>query len=152
MENVQKNVHESVQDENKSVQDILDTLGQVKMLDELINSKIAEREQVWDMATKITPNTDGMPHASGVSDKVGNAAVKLMALGAEIDRLVDLYVDHKMFVLAMLEKLPPEEYGVLHRYFIRYMTLGDIAEDMHYSYMQIWRIKNKGLERLKDMM
>lgn len=129
----------------------LDDLEQIQMLDELINAKLAERQAVWEMVTKITPNSDDMPHASGVSDKVGNGVVKLVMLAKELDQLVDEYVDLKRKVFAVLEKLPPEEYGVLHRRYVRYMRWGDIAADMGYSSMQIWRIKNRGLALLEKM-
>mgnify|MGYP003310467071 FL=1 len=55
-------------------------------------------------------------------------------------------------MIATLEKLPAKEYGVLHREYIRYMTQEEIADDMHYSTVQIWRIKQNALELLKDVM
>lgn len=122
------------------------------MLDELVNAKLVERDQLWTMATKVTQGMDGMPHGTGVSDKVGNIAVKLTALADDLDRIVDLYVDHKAAVVAELEKLPPEEYGALHRHYVRYMTWRDVAEDMGYCEVQIWRIKNKAFNRLKHVI
>ncbi len=134
------------------VQDVQDWLEQVRKLDELINAKLAERDQVMDLATGVSSEMDGMPHASGKSDKVGNAAVKLADLATEIDRLIDMYVDFKRDVVAALEKLPANEYGVLHRYYIRYMTWEEIAQDMGYCTVQVWRYKVKGLKRLADVI
>lgn len=142
----------NVQGVHDGVQDVLDWLKQVKMLDELIDAKVAERGQLLDLATKMTQNMDGMPHAPGVSDKVGNVAVKLADLADETNKLVDTYVDHKNSVVAALMHLPAMEFGVLHRYFIRYMTMADIALDMGYSVMQVWRYKQSGLKHLKDVI
>lgn len=144
-------VHDAVQgvhDGVRGVQAVCDWLDQVKKLDELINAKLAERTQLMDMATKITPEVSDMPHGGGVSDRVGTVAVKLADLARETDDLVDRYVDHRDLVIRTLEKLPPMEYGALHRHFIQYMTWEEVAADMGKSYMQVWRYKKKGLEKL----
>lgn len=151
MEKLAEGVHDAVQgvhDGVRDVQAVCDWLDQVKKLDELINAKLAERQQLWDMATKITPELTGMPRGSGVSDKVGNTAARLADLAKETDDLVDRYVDHRDLVIKTLEKLPPMEYGALHRHFIQYMTWEEVAADMGKSYMQVWRYKKKGLETL----
>lgn len=141
-------VHDGVQD----VQAVCDWLDQVKMLDELINAKLAERNQLMDMATKITPELSGMPRGGGVSDRVGNIAAKLADLAKEADDLVDRYMDHRELVIKTLEKLPPMEYGALHRHFIQYMTWEEVAADMGKSTMQVWRYKKKGLGILANEM
>lgn len=141
-------VHDGVHD----VHDVLAFLESVRKYDELIDAKCSEYDQVMALATKITPNMDGMPHGSGVTDKVGNAVVKLAMVAEELNKLIDLYVDRKAQVIKVLERLPAKEYGVLHRYFVRYMTLEEIAKDMGYCTMQIHRYKVKGLHHLKDVM
>lgn len=133
--------------------DVCEWLNQVRKLDELIDAKIVERDQLFAMATRMTPNLDGMPHVKGtVSDPVGEAVVRLVAMGEEINKLIDRFVDQKKEVVRVLEQLPAKEYSVLHRYYIRYMTLEEIAADMNYSVMQIWRIKEKGLKMLLNVM
>lgn len=131
---------------------VIEWLEQVKKLDELIDAKLAERKQLMDLATKITPEMTGMPFGGGVTDKVGNIAVKLADLARETDAAVDRYLDHKSAVLAVLERLPANEYGVLHREYVRYMSQEDIAQDMGYSTVQVWRIKQAALNLLKDVM
>lgn len=127
-------------------------LEQVKKIDQLIDGKISEREKLWDMVTRTTGNMDGMPHGTGISDPVGNITPKLLEIAKEIDELIDYYVDYKQKVVSTLEQLPEKEYAVLHRYYIRYMTLEEIAEEMSYSLMSIWRFKAKGLKMLKDVI
>ena len=134
--------------------DVQKWLEQVGMLDQLINAKNAERERLMDIATDISPNMDGMPfdNTGMVSRRVENSAVKLVMLAREIDALIDKYIDYKNEVINALEKLPKNEYGVLHRHYIRYMTWEQVAEEMGYSTVQVWRIKNKALENLKDII
>ena len=132
--------------------DIIEWLSQIGKLNQLIDAKIAEREQIRMLATSAVGNLDGMPHAPGISDKVGNLAVKLVALEDEINDLVDLYVDRKQEVVKMLERLPEREYGVMHRYYIRGMTWEQVAEDVGYCTTQVWRIRKAAEKLLLDML
>lgn len=133
--------------------EVITWLESVKKLDELIEAKTAERDKLWAMATNMTANSDGMPHAKGgVSDPVGNGAVKLRMIADEINGLIDTYIDRKQQITNALEKLPPNEYGALHRYYIQYMTWEDVAQDMNKSTMQIWRYRKKGLKILSDVI
>ena len=134
------------------MQKVIDLLESVKKLDELLIAKEAERQQLWTLATRMTPEMTGMPHAGGVTDKVGNIASKLAQLAKDTDDAWDRYLAQKNHVIALLEKLPANEYGVLHREYVRYMTQEDIARDMSYSTVQIWRIKQNALESLKHVM
>lgn len=131
-----------------------DWLNQVKKLDQLINAKLAERDRLFRMATDISPNMDGMPHdQTGMpSQKMQNAVIQLVDLAREIDKLVDKYIDYKQEVVNALEKLPEKEYAVLHRHYIQYMTFEQIAEELDYSTVQIWRIKKNGLKILQDVI
>lgn len=129
-------------------------LEKVKILDEKINAKIAERDRLYAIATNVSPKPfDDMPRGGSgmVNNKMENAVVNLIALAEEINRIIDQYVDHKRKVIEVLERLPEKEYGVLHRRYIRYMSWDEIALDMNYSRMQIWRIWKKSLKMLKDV-
>lgn len=134
-----------------AVRNVVEWLESVKKLDELIVAKEVEYDQLMTMATKITPVITGMPHGGGVTDKVGNYAIKLAQLAQETNAAWDRYIDQRSEVIRILEKLPANEYGVLHREYIRYMTQEDIARDMGYSTVQIWRIKQSALAILKNM-
>ena len=133
------------------VQDVVEWLEKVQKLDELIMAKQAEYNQLMTKATKVTPEMTGMPHAGGVTDKVGNYSIKLAMKAEEINAALDRYIDMRDEVLHVLEKLPAKEYGVLHREYIRYMTQEAIADEMGYSVVQIWRIKQSGLLLLCNM-
>ena len=130
-------------------------LNQVRKLDELVDAKIAERERLYAIATDISPRPmDGMPFSNTgtVSQRMPDAVIKLIELAKEIDILVDKYIDKKQEVLSVLEKLPDKEYGVLHRHYIQYKTWEQVAEEMDYSTMQVWRIKTNGLKLLQEQL
>lgn len=134
----------------KSLDDVSKWLGTVKMLDERINAKIVEYEQLWTLATKITAGIDDMPHGSDVTDKVGNIVVKLRTWAEETNALIDKFIDLKREIISALETLPLNEYKVLHRHYIGYMRIKDIAEDIGYSTRHTERIKHNGLKILKN--
>lgn len=131
---------------------VVEWLESIRKLDQLIDAKIAEKERVRELMVNTVGSIDGMPHAPGISDKVGNLTVKLISLEEELNALIDRYVDEKAEVVKAIEQLPEREYGVLHRYYLRSMTLEQVAEDIGYCTTQVWRIKKSAYELLKDAM
>lgn len=129
-------------------------LNKVKMLDQLIDAKLAERKRLTEIATNISPSPlDGMPHSNTgtVSRTMENAVINLIMLEQEINQLIDRYANYKKHILSMLEKLPAKEYSVLHKYYIQYMTIEQIADELRYSTVQVWRIKKSGLKILQNL-
>jgi RNA polymerase sigma factor (sigma-70 family) len=120
--------------------------NQIYKIDELIVAKKAEREMLMDAATKITAGMDGMPHGTDVADKVGNISAKIADLTGEIDRLHE----RRDELMAVLESLPPDEYGALHRHYIRGMTWEEVAEDMNVSVATAYRYRKSGLAMLEQ--
>jgi RNA polymerase sigma factor (sigma-70 family) len=127
-------------------------LEQIKRLDEQIDAKIAEKERIRELMVNTVGSLDGMPRATGISDKVGNLTVKLISIEEELNAMIDEYVDRKAEVVRVLEQLPEREYGVLHRYYIRRMTLEEAGEDYGYCTVQVWRIKKEAIQKLQDIL
>lgn len=128
-------------------------LEQVKKLDQLINAKIAERERLLALVTNGTAKPpDGMPHGGGLpSSKVENVTIRLIELVNETNQLIDKYIDLQREVCQVLEKLPANEYAVMHKYYIQRMKMCDIAKEMHFDRVTIWRIHKKALKTLENM-
>ena len=108
-------------------------LQQVKTIDLRIKNKLIEQQQWKDMALGITANMDGeRVQSSGAKDKMASAVERCVDMEADIDSLVDKLVDTKKEVIQTIEKLySPTEYDVLHRRYIQYQTLQEIAD--HYG-------------------
>lgn len=128
--------------------DVVAWLEHFAKLDELIEAKKAERERVREAAYNTVGNMDGMPHAPGVADKVGSLAVKLAAAEEEISR----YAEEKRRRIRILEMLPAAEYGVLHREYVRGLKQRQIAYEMGYSTVQVWRIGKRAKRRLAEIL
>lgn len=123
-------------------------LEQFAKLDELIEAKRAEVERVRALATSAVAGMDGMPHAPGAADKVGNLTVRMLTLEEEQER----YERQREEMLRILERLPAEEYGVLHREYVRGMKREEAAMDMGYCTVQVWRIKKRAVRMLSELL
>lgn len=142
--------------------DIERWLGQARVLDQQIDDALVEKARLFALATDISPKPpDGMPFSnSGTpSQKMQNAVSDLIDLTKEIDRLIDLYIAKRQEIIAVLQSLPQKEYSVLYRYYIykdkkshKRMTWEQVAEDLGYCTVQVWRIKKNGLKILQDVI
>lgn len=121
-------------------------LEQIQKLDELIAAKRAERTRLRELAWNTVGSLDGMPHAPGIADKVGSLAAKIADLDGDISR----YDEERREIIQALECLPSMEYGVIHREYVRGMKQEEIARDMGYSTVSVWRIKKRALKILEE--
>jgi hypothetical protein len=119
-------------------------LEQVKKLDFRIKNKLIEKQQWRDIALGITANTDGeRVQSSGSQSKMADAIVKCVDMESEIDRLVDELIDTKREVIQVIERLDsPTEYDVLHRRYIQYQSLQEVAD--HYGRDYGWATTTHG--------
>lgn len=126
-----------------------DYLGMIEKLNLLINNKILEKEELFTIATKTTQDNDGMPHASGTSDKVGNGVVKLVQMAQDIDALIDLFCDLKQEIIGQMQKLPVNEYNILYQSFVQGVALNGIADDLGMSLSQVKRARRNGISNIQ---
>lgn len=132
--------------------EIIEYLENVRKYEYAVTKLLDRKTELRTLAEKVTAGeADGMPHAQGISDKVGNLSAKLVDLEADIDRAIDKYVDHKTTVCAQLAQLPTVQYQVLYGYYIEYKTLSQIADEIFYTTTHTGRLKDKALETFKDM-
>lgn len=111
-------------------------LRQVEMLVARIKNKLIERQQWKDIAVGITASVGGdRVQTSSSQQKMADAVIRCVDMEAEIDRLVDELVNTKRDVIATIEKLDsPTEYNVLHKRYIQFMTLQEIADSYNRDY------------------
>ena len=124
-------------------------LGMIEKLNLLINNKILEKEELFTITTKTTQANDGMPHASSISDKVGNGAVKLVQMAHDIDATIDLFCDLKQEIIGQMQKLPADEYNILYQSFVQGVALGCISDDLGMSLSQVKRARRNGIANIK---
>lgn len=130
-------------------------LGQIGRLNARINNKLLEKQQIMDLATNVTPALSDMPRGTGLSDKAGNAGAKLADVEMEINRIIDQLINTRAEIIRLLETLPPDEYVVLHNYFVLGQTIEVIADNMKprpKTARQIYRIKSKAMKHVQAIL
>lgn len=131
-----------------------DFLRQVRKLDLQITNKLIEQQQWRDIALGITANMDGeRVQSSGGKSKMADALNKCVDIEAEIDGLVDKLVDTKKEVIQTIEQLDsPTEYDVLHRRYIQFLSLQDIADHYRKDYGWATTTHGRALKSLQEIL
>ena len=131
-----------------------DFLKQVRKLDLQITNKLIEKQQWRDIALGITANMDGeRVQSSGGKSKMADAINKCVDIEAEIDSLVDKLIDAKKEVIQTIEQLDsPTEYDVLHRRYIQFQGLQDIADHYRKDYGWATTTHGRALKSLQEIL
>ena len=143
---------------------VYDYLEQVKEADARVDAKRAEERELWALATSMTQVNDGMPHASGVSDKVGNIIQKIIKAQERTNRQIDRYIDIRDDVIRHIEMLPRKQYTVLHWLYVRkrerrtkknqswYYTWREVAENIGCSEQNLSEIRKRAVKNLQKIL
>ena len=121
----------------------------IEKLDLHIRNELEELDKLDALAEKVTQENDGMPHAPGTSDKVGNIAVKIVMKQQEINNTIDLFIDLRDEIINQIKKLHTDEYDVLYKYYVLNMNLADIAKTRKKSETWVKDNKKSGIKHLK---
>ena len=128
-------------------------LKQVRKLDDLIENKLAEREQWKAIATSTTQRFGGeRVQSSGNPQKMADAITKYVEIENEIDGLVDRFVDKKREIISTIEKLSQKEYDLLHKVYIQYFTLDEYAAKKGKSYSWVTTVHGRALKKLQTIL
>lgn len=129
-------------------------LRQVEKLDKQIENKLIERQQWRDIALDITANIGGeRVQASGSQQKMANAIEKCVDMEEEINTLIDSLVEVKKDVIATIEKLDsPTEYDILHKRYIQFLTLQEIADRYGREYTTITTTHGRALKNVQSIL
>lgn len=142
---------------------VYEYLEQVKDADAKIDAKRAEEQELWAIATSMTQANDGMPHAPGVSDKVGNIIHKIIEAQNRTNEQIDRYIDIRDDVIRHIEMLPRKQYTVLHWLYVRkrdrreknqswYYTWNEVAENIGCSEQNISNIRKRAVRNLQKIL
>lgn len=133
--------------------DAISFLKQVEKLDTLITNKLIEKAQWRDIALGITANMEGeRVQSSGRPSKMSDAIDKCVDMEAEIDSLIDRLVDTKRDVLKVIEKLSATEYDVLHKRYIQFMALQEIADAKNKQYGWVTTTHGRAVANVKKIL
>lgn len=128
-------------------------LRQAYRLNDLINSDLAELEQLKVLSTSVSsPNLSGMP-SSGTKKQEApfvNAVMKIIELEKVIDAEIDRFVDLKKEIRDVINKIPDNNQKlVLKLRYIQFLKWESVAAEMDLSLKQVHRIHNEALKNVK---
>ena len=131
-----------------------DFLRQVRKLDLQITNKLIEKQQWRDIALGITANMDGeRVQSSGGKSKMADAINKCVDIEVEIDSLVDKLIDAKKEVIQTIEQLDsPTEYDILHKRYIQFLSLQEIADYYGRDYTTITTAHGRALKNVQSIL
>ena len=130
-------------------------LQQIRLYDSRISTKLEELQHTKEMVLRITPTLkeDVVSGGGGTQDQLAEAVARIVDLEAEINHDIDRYVNAKQEISATLEKLSdPDQLQVLHKRYVQYKTLEQIACEMNMSYRNVCYIHGKGLQSVNEIM
>ena len=129
-------------------------LKQVEMLDAKIKNKMIERQQWENMAIGLSISVDGnRVQSTGKKEKMAKSVERCVDIEAEIEILVEELVKAKQDVIATIEKLEsPTEYNILHKRYIQFIDLKDIAEIYDREYTWVTTTHGRALKNVQNLL
>ena len=129
-------------------------LQQIKLCDTHINNKLEELAHLKALAVKITTSMKAdVVSGSRSQDKTGDAVAKIIDLEREINQAIDVYVDKKKEVSAVIEQIEdPKQADVLYKRYFLNEGWEQIACEMGYTYRNVCIIHGRALQTVTELL
>ena len=128
-------------------------LRQIKKLDRLIENKLIEIQRWKDIANNTTATLSGeRVQSSGNPQKIADAIGRYIDLEREINQDIDKLVDAKKDVIGVIEQLNATEYDVMHKIYVQYLTLEDVADAYDRTYSWVTTIHGRALKHVQNVL
>lgn len=130
-----------------------DFLKQLEKLDTIINNKLIEKEQWKAIALGVTAHSEGeRVQSSGRPSKMADAVDRCIDIEAEIDSLIDKFVNTKRDVTDVIEQLNATEYDVLHKRYVQHLSYIDIAAAKGRDYNWVTTVHGRALKNVQRIL
>lgn len=128
-------------------------LNQLKKLDKMIENKLAEKARWKTMATKTTAQIGGeRVQSSGSKQKMADSVISYVDIEKEIDEQVDKLYDTRQEVISVIEKLNTTEYDLLHKVYVQYFSLYEVADMYEKTYSWATTIHGRALKNVQKIL
>lgn len=128
-------------------------LNQLKKLDKMIENKLAEKARWQAMATRTTAQIGGeRVQSSGSKQRMADAVGSYLDIEREIDEQVDKLVDTRQEVICVIEKLNTTEYDLLHKVYVQYMSLYEVADMYGNTYSWATTVHGRALKNVQKIL
>ena len=118
-------------------------LRQIELLDTKINQLIREKDAAASLygVSGTDYSRERVQSSPLASAPFTRAVHKKIMLEAEIDRLIDKYVDLKRLIISQIQQLDDVRFTkLLYARYVEFKRLDTIAAEMNYTYAHIKRV------------
>lgn len=118
-----------------------------------IEAKEMHLEELRTQAEHITADLNGMPRGSGSSSPVERVAVQIADLSWDLEQdWLDL-LQYQEETRRLIERLDNDaDVQVMSLRYLSYLTWEKIAEEVHYSGSQVYRIQVRAHRKIEQMI
>lgn len=138
-------------------------LNQLKKLNKMIENKLAEREQWKAIAQNVTPQSNSVRingvlygvekvQSNGSQSKMADAVERYIDVENEINECIDALIDTRQEIISVIEQLATTEYDILHKLYVQYFTLHEVAEAIGYSYSWVTTAHGRALKQVQNIL
>lgn len=130
-------------------------LSQIRLLDRKIDQRIEEAAELRQIAVGLrSPELkNDAVQTSPSGDPIGSAVGRYLDIEAEVNAMIDRYIDLKHKIIGEIHELPDQRMvELLYLRYVKYMTLEEISCRMekqnggHYSYDHTRRLHWRALK------
>lgn len=135
-------------------EEVKEYLKEIRNLDIEIDEKGNDLESYRTLAVKMTQilNPESV-QSSGSKDKVGELAVKITEIENEIISMISNLIKEKRKRTKFIQQIPdPLQRNIITMRYIRFMKCWKIAEIKNIDKTTIWRLENKALDSLAEII
>ena len=129
-------------------------LNQAYLLNERINTKVGQLDELNGLATHITSTISDMPKdPNHESSRLENTVIKIIDLQEQINETIDELVDLKAEIMKVIDAVPDiSEKEVLERRYINMQNWGDIADALHLGLRRLYQIHGNALLTVEGIL
>ena len=127
-------------------------LNQIKLLDMKIDQRIQEAAELRMIAFGIrSPDLNGeRVQISPDPDAKSIIIHRYIQMEEQINRMIDEFVDEKHKIIGEIQQIEDPRYSkLLYLRYVKYMSIQEISEAMHYGYEYTCRLHGRALRAFK---
>ena len=133
----------------------LDYLSQAYLLEQQVQSKLAQIESLKSLASYMTARpTDQEPvsHTKNVH-AMEDTVLKIMEANQELDAQIDALVDKKLEIASVISQIRSVTYRlIMEKRYLTFCMFEEIAVDLHFSIRTVQRMHAKALEIVQGIL
>lgn len=125
-------------------------LEQAIYLDQRINSKLTQVENLRGLATKVTAIYSDTPSGQHDNSRLEKTIAKIIDLENDIDKDIDRLVDLKKEITDTINQIPdPRHRTILEMRYLSFRTWEQIAVALDHDIRHVYRLHGEALKQIK---